>query len=396
MRKGLLLLCCLLLMVCGAGRAMAAEATNVTDACAITLGKSNVKGMAKALDGRYGTYTAVAKGGKITIDSQGKPMSGLYLQFFSRTTSTVVEAEVDGAWQTACEAGEYLTQWCPLPEGTTRARIVNTDTSRLFLAEMSVWGGGERPAAIPVWEKADKVDIMLLVAHPDDELLWFGGLLPEYAGERGLKVQVVYAVSSTPNRRLELLDGLWHCGVRAYPEFLNMPDKRANSLRGIYRTWHKDVVYKRVTEQIRKHQPSVLVTQDFEGEYGHGAHRAMADACASAVHWAAEADQYPESAEAYGTWQVQKLYIHLYPENEIQLDWHKPLSAFNGKDGMTIATEALACHKSQVIKGWKMEEGGETDNSRLGLYYTAVGMDIAGNDLMENVDTELLLDETAE
>ena len=42
------------------------------------------------------------------------------------------------------------------------------------------------------------------MAHPDDELLWFGGALPTYAGERGMAVQVMYMACNSYLRRLEL------------------------------------------------------------------------------------------------------------------------------------------------------------------------------------------------
>ncbi|MBQ8080714.1 MAG: PIG-L family deacetylase [Clostridia bacterium] len=59
--------------------------------------------------------------------------------------------------------------------------------------------------------------MLLLSAHPDDELLWFGGTLPTYAGERGKQVQLVYLAHGDARRKNELLDGLWTCGVHAYP-----------------------------------------------------------------------------------------------------------------------------------------------------------------------------------
>ena len=124
---------------------------------------------------------------------------------------------------------------------------------------------------------------MTLVAHPDDELLWFGGLLPTYAGERKLAVQVVYVVPTTPNRRLELLDGLQHCGVTAYPAFVGMRDTRSNTLAGQYKRWNKNRLFETMTGFVRRYKPDVLVTQDFNGEYGHGAHRATADAAVKAV-----------------------------------------------------------------------------------------------------------------
>ena len=96
---------------------------------------------------------------------------------------------------------------------------------------------------------------MLLVAHPDDELLWFGGLLPTYAGDRHLAVEVVYAVPATPVRRLELLDGLWTCGVTAYPELLHMRDARSDTLEGQYKKWSKTAFYDKVTDAIRRYRP---------------------------------------------------------------------------------------------------------------------------------------------
>ena len=78
--------------------------------------------------------------------------------------------------------------------------------------------------------------------------------------------------------------------------------------------------------------------------------------------------------------------VHLYAEQQLKLDWHVPLTAFDGKDGETIATEALACHVSQMKHGWAMEEGGDNDNTLFGLYATTVGPDVLGNDLMENIN----------
>ena len=100
----------------------------------------------------------------------------------------------------------------------------------------------------------------------DDDLLWFGGLLPTYAGEKDLSVQVTYLVPSIGYRRLELLDGLWHCGVETYPIFLEIPDKRAPNLSAQYKLWNKNHLINRVAEAIRQVRPEVIVTQDERGE----------------------------------------------------------------------------------------------------------------------------------
>ncbi len=136
---------------------------------------------------------------------------------------------------------------------------------------------------------------------------------------------------------------------------------------------------------IRQYRPEVVVTHDLNGEYGHGGHRAVADTVRTSVQYAADASRYADSAREYGVWQVKKLYLHLYAENRIRMDWHVPLSRFGGRDGMTVATEALDLHRSQVANGWAMEEGGSCDNSVFGLYFTAVGPDEAGGDLFEHI-----------
>ena len=131
--------------------------------------------------------------------------------------------------------------------------------------------------------------------------------------------------------------------------------------------------------------PYVIVTHDLKGEYGHGGHQAIADTVCRAVSFAADPASFPDSAKAYGAWQVKKCYLHLYGEGQIRLNWHLPLTRFGGRDSLTVATEALAMHRSQVAHGWAMEDGGEMDNSVFGLYFTAVGPDERGDDLFEHI-----------
>ena len=132
----------------------------------------------------------------------------------------------------------------------------------------------------------------------------------------------------------------------------------------------------------------MVATHDFKGEYGHGGHEAIADSVTKSVGYAADGQKYPASGEAYGVWQVKKLYIHLWKENQLRLDWHRPLEAFGGRDGLTVATEALAMHRSQTARGWEMEDGGACDNRLFGLYMTQVGPDEAGDDLFEHIGPE--------
>ena len=373
-----------LLLVCWTA-AGAEQAQNITGDCRITVGKAGKKEIRKLTDGNYQTYVIVRAGGEIVADGSGQKVGSVMIRFYERSTATEVWAGQNGEYALVSECGSHLSEWIPLPENTDAVKLINKERGRMFLAEITVYGTGEKPEDCPEWEDYDSCDLMVVACHPDDELLWLGGLLPTYAGERGLRVQVVYAVPSTPMRRLELLDGLCHCGVRGYPAFLNLPDVFAKRMKDAYSHWGKNKMHRLMTECIRRWKPEVIVTHDLKGEYGHGGHQAVADTVCASIGYAADAGKYPESFRKYGVWQVKKCYIHLYKKGRIQFDWHRPLEAFGGKDGLTVATEALALHRSQVKRGWEMEDGGKMDNSLFGLYYTSVGPDEAGDDLFEHI-----------
>ena len=139
-------------------------------------------------------------------------------------------------------------------------------------------------------------------------------------------------------------------------------------------------------EAIRKYKPKVLVTHDFGGEYGHGAHKLTAELAQSAYELAANPEKYEESAALYGTWQAQKLYSHLYEENQITFDWTAPLLNMGGKTGLELATEAYALHVTQESTKFNMEEtGAKYDNTLFGLVESEVGADVTGGDFLENV-----------
>lgn len=384
MKKFLLFMLAMLMLTASA---LANEAQDITGACTFVR-KTNRVDFSPLMDNNYASFFKMNPNRVVEIHAE-EDISGVYLQFFRFSAALEVHMLSGGEWISAGRLdGQYLTEYFPLPEGVRQIRLVNNTPDQVVVSEISVFGAGEKPAYVHRWEAPTKADLMLVSTHPDDELLWFGGLLPTYAGEKDLSVQVVYLVPSIGYRRLELLDGLWHCGVETYPIFLEIPDKRAPNLIDQYRLWNKTHVLNKVVEAIRQVQPEVIVTQDERGEYGHGAHRACADVCKLAVTAAADASTHPDSAKQYGVWQAKKLYLHLYKENQLRMDWRVPLAAFQGQDGLTIATQALACHVSQTMNGWEMTEGGPYDNALFGLYFTTVGADVVKNDFMENIPAE--------
>ncbi|MBQ4436351.1 MAG: PIG-L family deacetylase [Clostridia bacterium] len=332
-----------------------------------------------------------AKKGYVQVDmKQGETAYGLYLCHFRQAVKHVIQIPdgKGGYMDYIHHDEEYLHQYTPLPGvNSFRIAIEQYDGKNMLnLTELRVLGAGELPDWVQVWETVDKADLLLLSAHPDDELLWFGGTLPTYAGERGKKVQLVYLAHGDARRKNELLDGLWTCGIRYYPVIGENKDFMAYNRATIYDAWGGTRrVYPWYVSILRRVKPEVVLTQDFNGEYGHAAHQITAYMTVKCIEYAADPTYDAKSFDAYGAWQVKKMYAHLYPENQIVMDWHQPLSAFGGKTGLEVAKDALWCHVSQRALTYQMLEEGPYDCRLFGLYFTAVGPDVAKNDFFENI-----------
>ena len=223
--------------------------------------------------------------------------------------------------------------------------------------------------------------------HADDELLFLGGVLAEYAGQEKLSVQVVYFsnyYNGAVIREHEKLDGLWAIGVKNYPVTGNFDDIYAADLASAEKIFGYDKTLSFVVEQIRRFKPQVCVGQDTKGEYGHGTHMLTSKALQEAITISMDPRKYPESAEKYGTHDVEKTYIHLYPENKLYLDCQKPLSEFGGKNAVEVAEEAYKKHVSQQWCWFYVSDSYEYSCADFGLFRTTVGND-TGNDMMEHV-----------
>lgn len=342
-------------------------------------------------DNTYKTYWHGEKYAWIEIETPADdPCFGLYVKWAETLVDYVIETPDGDQWKAvaASPKDQYYNQYLPVG-GLTRLRIRATSPDPFMCVnEIHVLSRGEVPDDVQRWRPfTGKADLMVLVAHPDDELLYMGGVIPYYGGQLQKKVIVCYISKQPASRKSELLDGLWTCGIREYPEMpgSKFPDKYTNTLKDGLNAWNREKLLGHVVGLLRKYQPDVVVTHDLKGEYGHGAHRACAYALTECVTAAADPTVDPATAELYGSWQVKKLYLHLYKENEVVMDWRQPLSAFDGQTAFDIACAAFKRHRTQQSGKYQVRDSGHDDNRRFGLYYTAVGPDEQKNDLFEHI-----------
>lgn len=240
----------------------------------------------------------------------------------------------------------------------------------------------------------DRADILVFATHPDDELLFMGGVLASYAAGQKLQVQVVHMMNyetAHPAREQERLDGMWAAGVRHLPLAGRFDASFTTGLMADGKVLDDYALTEYAAEMIRRFRPQVVVSHDLDGEYGHVRHKMLAAAVADAVKHSGEKDFCPDSSEKYGVWDVPKTYLHLYDENRIFLDLHKPLG---GEYGETTAIELAAeAYKKHVSQQWTWfyvsddvnDPRSEQINAAIfGLYRSTVGAD-SGNDIMENL-----------
>lgn len=402
MKKWFTALLVALLMLCAAHVALAAEATDITDSCKFKTTTSKFK-YTQMTDKKYTSYWKANKTKnpyiQVTSPDADTLIGGVYICFGNLPSSYEIQVSGDGkTWTTAAEGPQFLHAWVPLetPARYVRMQVTTGKQYELYLNEFFVLGVGDKPDWVQDWQPTcEKADIMFIATHPDDELIFFGGAIPTYAVEMKRDVVVAYLTKSNGTRSSELLNGLWYMGVRNYPVIGSFSDKMYKALDKSYSyagsgsvAKGKKLVNEWFVELYRRYQPEVVVTHDINGEYGHSMHMMVSDAAYNAIALAANEDEFTDSTVAYGTWEVRKLYRHLWPENQIRFDWNVPLTSMGGATGLELADSAFELfHKTQETSGQSvLTTGKEYDNELFGLVYTTVGEDVAKNDFLENID----------
>ena len=341
-------------------------------------------------DGNNETFITAAE---LTLGQSGA--DGVYIVFRRKAAAYTV---FSSAGEVRVDNG-FLHSLARLPAGCDEQGLRIVFDSETEVSEARAFSG-KTPDWAQDWQSNDgDADLLLLSTHSDDEHLFFAGLLPYYAAGRGYRIQVAYFTSNGENhtRDHEVLDGLWKVGVRRYPVFGDFSDTWAENYGEAEKNLKAEgYTYSSAAEYcaglLRRFRPLVAVGHDLGGEYGHGQHCLSSAALCDAIALAAE-----EHAGGYPAWQVKKLYLHLYTQNRIHMDWDIPLAAFAGKTAFGVSQDGFACHKSQQwtwFRRWMFGRNGRLARASeitvyspcdYGLYYSAVGADEMKNDMFENL-----------
>ncbi len=223
----------------------------------------------------------------------------------------------------------------------------------------------------------NKIVLLAVWAHPDDEGIWGGGSLPYYSQVVNVPTMLVCMTASWGTvRGDELQCAAWTYGLRYSPVFGQFKDIDSNIATNnpytntIDMTWDywadgvlegdgsdveagKARAINYVAEQIRRYRPDVIITHDLNGESGHDNHKATAYAVTHAFFVAADPDAAATNLIGLPPWQAQKLYVHLYSTNRLfHTHWETPYQVLTNLTPHQVANTGLTCHVSQGPSRW--------------------------------------------
>lgn len=251
----------------------------------------------------------------------------------------------------------------------------------------------EKPLALPYRPTPDKVAVMVVTAHPDDEGMLVA-VVPHIARARKLPMAFVVLTSGENGkvngdrsiRENEMRRACWIYGLPNEPIFGRFRDGGSKTtLEDSWKLWggeNEAAAY--LVEKIRRYRPEVIVTLAFDGMTGHTNHVAAALSATKAAAGAADAVAFPVPPGGAPVWSPKKIYVHNWPVRPMTMDWTKPMEDFGGKTPHDFASAGLRMHVTQGMDRRPMLLG--RNSTKFGLYFTSVGSDSGSPDLFDNLD----------
>ena len=311
------------------------------------------------------------KGSQITVTAKdGSPIGAIYVKWNKAVSPYTLITDTE---EISCGTYGFLHEFIALDNPSQSVTFSLPAENPMGIYDIRLFSDNNVPEDVQIWEPVcERPDILLISSHADDEILFMGGIIPTYVPQ-GARVQVAYMTefwSTSPVREHEKLDGLWTDGLRTYPVCGNFKDVYVDDLADAEKRYDLDALTAFVVECIDRFEPQIVVTHDFNGEYGHGFHQITAKAVAQALEQA--------------SFDVPKAYFHLYSENKIRMDLNVPIEAMGGKTALEIAKAAYLQHKSQQWCWFYVSDTYKYSCAEFGLYKTTVGVD-ENNSMLEHL-----------
>ena len=207
-------------------------------------------------------------------------------------------------------------------------------------------------------DRSARTDVLVVVAHPDDEIAWFGGLIPLHVA-LGRRVTVLCMTPGGPPgseiaavRAGELRASLRTCGLEDPPLWGGFEDCgwiEGGGFRDLDWVWARwggrDAVRDALIGVYARERPVTVFAHNPEtGDYGHPNHMASGQACIDAFEACQRDPDLVGDPDC-----LRRLYVssRVGAPGAGRVDWHRPLDRFDGRTAAEVAASALRCHRSQ-------------------------------------------------
>ncbi|PWT83902.1 MAG: hypothetical protein C5B57_05925 [Blastocatellia bacterium] len=235
----------------------------------------------------------------------------------------------------------------------------------------------------------ERLRLMAVLAHPDDESLGFGGTLAKYASA-GVETFLVTATRGESGRYRGQRDR-GHPGPLALGRIREAELRAAAGVLGIREVCWLDYhdqqldranpreAAERIVRHLRRVRPQVVMTFGPDGAYGHPDHIAISQFTTAAVIGAANPEfSTDETGERLPPHAVSKLYYLAWPESTwaaYQAAFKRLISTVDGverqavpwpdwaittvintRDTWATVWQAVACHESQIAGYERLKE----------------------------------------
>lgn len=341
--------------------------------CGIVVPEGRENAVGNLTDDNDATRFTLKDGQTMTVTWTGEA-SGVLLRWYDTYYRVTINLYASTGEQISSTFYPTVDYRMFLPaEGANRMEIVCA-RGAVYLAslcEMRVCAAGYVP---PLLTETKPVDLMLVLSGVSEETDLFGGLLPVYAAEHGIRTAVVYVGKDDGNRVQEGFRALESIGADVIPVFLQQDDQVTCSIDRMVSYWKESKLLGTLKDLIAAYQPRVIVTCDPQDTFSMVRTPFTARLMLKIMEY-----EKPETRT------VQKFY-HLSADGETVLDWNTPLVTYGGRTAREAAETAYACYRSEECFGTVIPE-----SSRFTLAYTRVGKDEACNDLFEHIDTDGLM-----
>lgn len=382
-KKGLSFLLCLMLLlgifVIDLPSAYA-EAEEVTDQCTFTL--SDKADASYLADDKVLSRVSLKSGKTLSVTLPTMTAPVVYVVWYELPDAfTLIEKGSDGKELTrrTVEPKHYYESY------TLSADCVSLEMKAgkngMVLSTLRIFEGSV-PVDLPCYNDSESMecDLLLITGEPHGVLEHFGALLPYYFNGLNVNTGLVIAHIGTRKELHETTLALWSLGYTRAPLIGEFVDDDIEDYNNVKKKWTERKAKEFFTECFRKTKARVVVTEDTDSTEP----RAKFTAEMALESWtlSVQANQYKESAEAYGTHEVEKFYTLSASGTVVDASEVYYSNGDSLQSLLTTAYRNLASRQMfHIVPPLQLT---------LTLRQSTVGKDNAENDILENLSTDTL------